>query len=271
MYLRSKALEITVESCISSPLPRQNEGHLQQLLATFLPTGEASAASLANAIVRLAELLSDDAPDTVGAAQRAVFAVIGSLKSGAAAHTGEVSHVSKWVHSVSDKSKDIANQQTTLQKLAQTSGGIITKEQTACAIRIVRLQAEKFDLLQPSSLPKAGSSTGSSPSVKNLNELKSVITSHLKAAEAQGGSSRGGGNSSSAAYQREEQLLVQQAHELASQIKTLEAQLAALRAQAQEVRGRSIANAGHVLSAPRACWYRTVGSKAIAVIGITAA
>jgi hypothetical protein len=181
MYMRSRALIITVESCISSALPGQNENTLQQLLATFLPTGDASAAGLASAIVRLGDLLADDAPDTVGAAQRAVSNVVALLKSGgSSAGSKDASAVSGWVARVSDITKEIGRQQSFLQKLAQTSGGIITKEQTACAVKIVRLQAQKFDLLQPGSLPKAGAADSSNPTLKSLSELKGVISAHMK-------------------------------------------------------------------------------------------
>jgi hypothetical protein len=181
MYLRSRALIITLEGCISSALPGQNESTLQQLLATFLPTGDASAAGLASAIVRLGDLLADDAPDTVGAAQRAVSSVVASLKSGSSgASSKDASAVSGWVARVSDITKEIGRQQSFLQKLAQTSGGIITKEQTACAVKIVRLQAQKFDLLQPGSLPKAGAANSSNPTLKSLSELKGVISAHMK-------------------------------------------------------------------------------------------
>jgi hypothetical protein len=182
MYLRSRALIITVESCISAPLPGQNEGTLQQLLATFLPAGGASAsAGLASAIVRLGGLLVDDAPDTVGAAQRAVASVVAALQAGSSGAGGkESSAASSWAARVADITKEIGGQQSFLQKMAQTSGGIITKEQTACAAKIVRLQAQKFDLLQPGSLPKASGAESSSPALRSLGELKGVISAHMK-------------------------------------------------------------------------------------------
>jgi hypothetical protein len=82
VVLRSRALEITVEGCLSSPLPADHATHLQQLLATFLPN-PAGAPALAAAVARLAQLLSADAQafDTLGAAQRAAYTLVSSLKA----------------------------------------------------------------------------------------------------------------------------------------------------------------------------------------------
>lgn len=82
VVLRSRALEITVEGCLSSPLPPEHASQLQQLLATFLPQ-PADAPALASAVARLAQLLAEDAQsfDTLGAAQRAAFTLVGSLKA----------------------------------------------------------------------------------------------------------------------------------------------------------------------------------------------
>jgi hypothetical protein len=81
LLLRSRALEITVESCVTSPLTMEQTNNLQQLLSTFIPRVDATA--LASSIARLAELLAEDTQsfDTTGAAQRAVHNVIGTLKS----------------------------------------------------------------------------------------------------------------------------------------------------------------------------------------------
>jgi hypothetical protein len=80
LVLRSRALEITVESCVTSPVTPEQTNTLQQLLSTFLPRVDASA--LASSIARLAQLLADDTQsfDTSGAAQRAVHSVVASLK-----------------------------------------------------------------------------------------------------------------------------------------------------------------------------------------------
>lgn len=64
--LRSRALEITVESCVTSPLTSEQTNSLQQLLSTFIPSADPSA--LASSIARLAQLLSEDTQsfDTTG-------------------------------------------------------------------------------------------------------------------------------------------------------------------------------------------------------------
>lgn len=89
MVLRSRALEITVEGCLASPLTPDHASNLQQLLATFLPR-PADAAAVAAAVARLAQLLAQDTQsfDTVGAAQRAAFQLVGSLKADDGAGAG---------------------------------------------------------------------------------------------------------------------------------------------------------------------------------------
>lgn len=78
--LRSKALEITVESCITSPLSGDQGSNLAQLLGTFLPRTDNHA--LAGSVAQLGQLLGEDAQafDTTGAAQRAVRSVVAALK-----------------------------------------------------------------------------------------------------------------------------------------------------------------------------------------------
>lgn len=84
MLLRSRALEITVEGCITSPLPADHVSGLQSLLAAFAPRCDAAAASAA--VAQLAALLADDTQgfDTAGAAQRGVHALVAALKGDAA-------------------------------------------------------------------------------------------------------------------------------------------------------------------------------------------
>ena len=84
MVLRSRALEITVEGCLTSPLTPDHASHLQQLLATFLPR-PADAPALAAAVARLAQLLAQDTQsfDTVGAADAASAGAAGG-RGGAA-------------------------------------------------------------------------------------------------------------------------------------------------------------------------------------------
>jgi hypothetical protein len=80
--LRSRALEITIEGCLSSPPPPDHVPELQRLLATFLPRA-GPAPALAAAVSRLSQLLSDDLQsyDTLGAAQRAAATLVASLKA----------------------------------------------------------------------------------------------------------------------------------------------------------------------------------------------
>ena len=67
---------------------------------------------LASALCRLATLLVDEAPDTVGAAQRAVRSVMAGLKTAAPAETdGEISPLAQWVQRVSSLDKEISKQQ----------------------------------------------------------------------------------------------------------------------------------------------------------------
>ena len=81
VVLRSRALEITTETCISSPLSPEQIGHLQQLLSCFLP--HADAQGLALAVGRLGELLGEDTQsyDSVSAAQGAISSAISALKT----------------------------------------------------------------------------------------------------------------------------------------------------------------------------------------------
>jgi multidrug resistance efflux pump len=80
VLLRSKALEITAEGCITSALLKEQSGNLQALLNAFTPT--ADTAAVASSISRLATLLAEDTHsfDTLSAAQRAVHSAVAALK-----------------------------------------------------------------------------------------------------------------------------------------------------------------------------------------------
>jgi hypothetical protein len=121
VMLRSRALEITVESCLSSPPAAEHAADLQRLLAAFLPAPTA-AAPLVAAVSRLAALLADDASsfDTLGAAQRAVHALIGSLKAEepAAAAAGGGGAAAR----LAAVDRDMAKEQGFLTKVSQ--GGV---------------------------------------------------------------------------------------------------------------------------------------------------
>ncbi len=125
MLLRSKALEITVESSLVSGLNFDRQDNLAQLLGAFL-SGDA-AVVLSSALCRLAGLLSDEAPDTLGAAQRAVHGVISVLKSGDEQDADAAGALAAWVSRVAGLDKEIARQQGQLQKMITNSGGGVTK------------------------------------------------------------------------------------------------------------------------------------------------
>lgn len=67
LVLRSRALEITIESCVTSPITPEQIINLQLLLTTFIPSVDSAA--LASSVARLAQLLADDTQsfDTTGA------------------------------------------------------------------------------------------------------------------------------------------------------------------------------------------------------------
>lgn len=251
MLLRSRALEITIESCLSSPLSPQNESNLQQLVSATLPNGERHGPPIAAAVVRLGDLLTAEATDTLSAAQRAISTVIGNLKLGSKsdAWKEESDPVEAWVNKLAATDRDIVKQNNWLQKLTQTSGNHVTKEQLSCSRETVQLQQHKFDLLQPHNLPALEpASTAGDASVQSVLALKDVIENHLKEAEALAHPAKVAANNAVAqraqtvaALKREEQLLSQQAADLAAQIKSAEAHLASLRAHAAEVEQKRLA------------------------------
>jgi hypothetical protein len=127
VLLRSKALETSVESSIVSNLGHEHHEALSSVLATFLSASNPQM--LASQLVRLSSLLSDEAPDTIGAAQRAVRSVVVALKAPADSPSsgGDTSALSGWVSRVGAVDKDISKQQGLLQKLASSSAGVVTK------------------------------------------------------------------------------------------------------------------------------------------------
>ncbi|KIZ04164.1 hypothetical protein MNEG_3799, partial [Monoraphidium neglectum] len=253
VVLRSRALEITVEGCLSSPLPADHATHLQQLLATFLPN-PAGAPALASAVARLAQLLSADAQafDTLGAAQRAAYTLVSSLKAedaaapaapaggkrgggGAAGGSGPLGRLSAI-------DAEMAKLQGFLSKVSQ---GGVTKEHLNSARQLVQLQHDKLDLLQGGGgeggdgAGAAGAAAARRAAAQSLEELKAAISNHLHEAKAQeAGAHSNGAGAARASLQREEGVLAAQASKLAGEIRSLEAQLSALRAQASEVEGQ---------------------------------
>jgi hypothetical protein len=128
LVLKSRGLEITIEGCLSSPLPADNVGNLAQLLSTFLPAADPS--DVASAIWQLSELVAADtqAYDVMGAAQRAVNSMVSALKSvKAGTHDDAGSRMDSFYKRLDSMDKEIQKQQGFLQKMAQTGGGGIAK------------------------------------------------------------------------------------------------------------------------------------------------
>ncbi|WIA15387.1 hypothetical protein OEZ85_002049 [Tetradesmus obliquus] len=262
LLLRSRALEITVESCVTSPLTPEQSYSLQQLLGAFI--SRVDAAALASAISRLAELLAEDAQsfDTTGAAQRAVHVVIGTLKSrDEAAPVAKPASLQDRLAAIEREASKQHGFLASVEKLVADpskarsagQGSGISKQHVDSAKELVKLYSQKFDLLQPDSAAAAKSSSGSGPSaatITALEELKAVISNHLadaRAIENKESSVKGGAMSKEAqraqavaALRREEAVLAQQASDIASQVRALEAQLSQLRGQAAEVEDKRL-------------------------------
>eukprot|EP00877_Chromochloris_zofingiensis_P006769 jgi/Chrzof1/2345/Cz11g11220.t1 len=247
LMMHSRALEITVEECMSYPLSWDNSSNLQQLFGTFLPRADAQV--LATSVIRLAQLLAEDTQsyDTLGAAQRAVRDVIAALKV-AKEEKGDTtgSRLTSTFNRLDKIDQEINRQQTFLQKIAQT-GGSISRQQIESGQQLVKLQAEKLDLLMQGAGARSGQQVDGTlqNTIRSVQELKSVINNHLRAARAVEESSKGDSHSADAqsgqavaALQREEAVLSQQAAQLNAQIRALEAQLASLHSEAAEVAER---------------------------------
>ncbi|KAG2486363.1 hypothetical protein HYH03_014944 [Edaphochlamys debaryana] len=243
VVVRCKALEIVAESAISSPLHGDKEGPLAQMFASFLPNENGACHGLATLLVRLSNSLADEAPTTVGAAQRAVNSLVQALKAAAtqgAAEAEAANPVAAWLSRVATLDKEIARQQQLLAKLGAANKGAVTRETANTAKHLVKLQEEKFDLLQPEAIPVAKPPTGAlGACLRAVDELKSVVSGHLKEAESKSsgavGVDAGSRAQQLAGYKREEEILAAQANQVASQIRTMEAQLQSLRAQAAEI------------------------------------
>lgn len=122
--LQSRALESSLEGAMAVGIPADKEEVIGQLLAAFLPIDSKDGYALASMLVRLSTLLADDAPDTLGAAQRAVHSVVAALKAGQqTVQAGENTAVTSWLNRIEKIDRDIAGQQTLLSKLT----GPVTK------------------------------------------------------------------------------------------------------------------------------------------------
>lgn len=125
VLVRSQALEISIESALVTGLAHEHGETLSHLCAAFV--GPQVAQALASQLIRLASLLADEAPDTLGAAQRAARNVVASLKSGEVPVNGGSEAVTTWLSRVSGADKEIAKQQSMLEKLTASSAGVVTK------------------------------------------------------------------------------------------------------------------------------------------------
>ncbi|GIL76617.1 hypothetical protein Vretimale_8870 [Volvox reticuliferus] len=258
VILRCKALEICAESCISTPLHADKESILAQMFSSFLPSENGACNTLANILLRLSNSLSQDALDTLGAAQRAVSSLVQALKSAAVKDEAEVeaaNPLAAWLTRVSALDKEIARQQALLQKFGLANKNVVTRETASTARQLVKLQEEKFDLLQPEAIPAAKPPSGAlGVCLRSVEELKAVIGAHLKEAESKSPGATNVDASSRAAqiasYKREEEILATHAAQVATQIRTLEAQLQSLHAQASEIEDKRAALAAR----QRAVW-----------------
>ncbi len=129
VLLLSKALEISIESALVSGLAHEHHESLVGLLTVFLPSSGNVPHMLVSQLVRMAGLLAHEAPDTLGAAQRAVHSVVAALKSAVSAQSGsgDTDAAAGWLSRIGAVDKDIAKQQGLLQKLSATNGGVVTK------------------------------------------------------------------------------------------------------------------------------------------------
>lgn len=116
-----------------SGVPHDRNAGLAALLAAVLPArAAAGAATLTSALDRLAGLVADDAPDTLGAAQRAVQSVIAALKVASdgddeALDTAASGAQGGGLGRVMALEQQAMKQQATLTKLTQASKGIVSK------------------------------------------------------------------------------------------------------------------------------------------------
>ncbi|KAF8056460.1 Mettl26 [Scenedesmus sp. PABB004] len=262
LMLRSRALEITVEGCVTSALTAEQAANLQQLVAAFIP--RVDPAALASAVTRLAQLLAEDTQsfDTIGAAQRAVHNVVATLKAGrdGAAHaTAKPASLQERLAAIDRDAAKAHGFLASVEKLlvpadptkprvtGQSSG--ITKAHVDSARELAKLYGTKFDLLRPGGGAGAAAARAGAggATVRALEELKGIISNHLQEARSIEESVKGAAGSKEAqraqavaALRREEGVLAAQASEINGQIRQLESQLAQLRGQAAEVEDKRV-------------------------------
>ncbi|KAJ9505921.1 hypothetical protein QJQ45_017032, partial [Haematococcus lacustris] len=237
----SRALEISLEAAVGTAFPSEREEALSQLIATFLPS--AVQTGLSTALIRLSVLIENEAIDTRSAAQRAVYSIVSSLKSSSQPSSNDAlgSAVSSWLGHLSQIEREITKQQALAHKLSTSNRGAVSKEQAAITKLVHSLYQQRFDLLQPGSIPctTVDTSAASAGALKSLAELHNVVKSHLATASGMEESRESSGDATRAqtlaSCKREEALLTQQAEQVASQVRVLEAQLRSLRAQQQDI------------------------------------
>ena len=122
----SNALEISIESAIVTGLSHEHHEALVSLLSTIFHSSGSMPQTLVSLLVRLASLLVLEAPDTLGAAQRAVHSVVSALKS-TVHDQGPGDTASGWLARVKGIDSDIVKQRNLLLKLSATNGGVVTK------------------------------------------------------------------------------------------------------------------------------------------------
>ncbi|GFH16721.1 uncharacterized protein HaLaN_13200 [Haematococcus lacustris] len=227
----SRALEISLEAAVGTAFPSEREEALSQLIATFLPS--AVQTGLSTALIRLSVLIENEAIDTRSAAQRAVYSIVSSLKSSSQPSSNDAlgSAVSSWLGHLSQIEREITKQQALAHKLSTSNRGAVSKEQAAITKLVHSLYQQRFDLLQPGSIPctTVDTSAASAGALKSLAELHNVVKSHLATASGVEESRESSGDATRAqtlaSCKREEALLTQQAEQVASQVRVLEAQL----------------------------------------------
>ncbi|KAK9813010.1 hypothetical protein WJX72_007410 [[Myrmecia] bisecta] len=230
LLVGSKALEITLEKCLAARLASSQEGELRRLLQTFLAPDlkPEVPAELAAAILRLAQAIPSGSPDILGAAERAVHAVIGSLKaSPQAAQPGTGSH-RQGAASVAKLDQKIAEKTQALNKDPST------KDHARIAGELLKLAEEKADMLAADGAASHSQRGDSAAALRSLEDLIELLTSQSKDSKA--GDERRGQASGGQAYQKEANVLAQQAAEIATLIQNTENQLRSLKQRAAGVK-----------------------------------
>jgi hypothetical protein len=126
--LLSKGLEISIESSLVAGLSHEQQDNLASLLSICFQSSDAVPQTLVAQLVRLAGLLGNEAPDTLGAAQRAVHSVVSALKSAVNEQGGEQGAAAGWISRIGHVDKEIARNQGMLQKLAASAeNSVVTK------------------------------------------------------------------------------------------------------------------------------------------------